>query len=273
MPNEETFCKMSVDEPQFLQVGDGAKCRSIAYLHQPPPSEGGTGLVWLIGLKSDMASTKAAALAEWAPQNGYGLTRFDYSGHGRSEGDFLQATIGDWLEESRAVFEQVALGPQILLGSSTGGHLALLLLRDLVRNDPEAARRIKGLVLIAPAWDLTEELMWKEMSPAAQAELLEMGVTYRPSEYGEPLPITKAFIEEGRDHLFSGDVFDPGRPIVVLQGLLDKDVPPEHTRRMRDVVRADWIEIIEVPDGEHRMSRPQDLELLFDAIKRLDKAE
>lgn len=260
---------MSADEPQFLEVGDGAKRRGIAYIHQPPPATGGTGLIWLIGLKSDMISTKAEALAEWAPQNGFGLTRFDYSGHGRSEGDFLHATIGDWLEESRAVFKQVTSGPQIVLGSSTGGHLALLLLRDLLRSDPMEAARIRALVLIAPAWDLTEELMWKQMTPQDQTEVMENGVTYRPSEYGDPLPVTKAFIEEGRNHLFAGTVFDPGRPVIVLQGLQDKDVPPGHTRRMKDVVKADWVDLIEVPDGEHRMSRPQDLELLFEAIKKV----
>lgn len=262
---------MCAAEPQFLEVSGpgGSNPRRIAYLHQPPLKEGGTGLIWLIGLKSDMISTKAEALAEWAPQNGYGLTRFDYSGHGQSGGDFEQATIGDWLQESRAIFEKVTTGPQIVLGSSTGGYLALLLLRDLLRNAPDQAARIKGLVLIAPAWDLTEELMWQEMSPETQAELMANGVTYRPSDYGDPLPITKRFIEEGRDHLFAGEMFDPGRPIVVLQGQQDKDVPVEHVRGMRQVIYPKWIDIIEVPDGEHRMSRPQDLELLFKAVQKV----
>ena len=260
---------MSVDEPQFLEVGVEPNARRIAYLHQPPPAEGGTGLIWLIGLKSDMFSTKATALAEWAPKAGFGLTRFEYSGHGVSGGDFLKATLGDWLEETRAVFKQVTSGPQVLIGSSTGGHLALMLLRDLMRNDPGEAKRIKGLVLIAPAWDLTEDLIWKKMPPEAQAEVMNNGVTYQPSEYGDPLPITKVFIEEGRNHLFTGEMFDPGRPIVILQGLQDPDVPAEHTRRMRKVINPDCIELIEVPDGEHRMSRPQDLELLYKAVNKV----
>ena len=259
---------MSIEEPQFLEVGT-PEPRRIAFLHQPPPTSDGTGLIWLIGLKSDMGSTKATALAEWAPQNGYGLTRFDYSGHGASGGDFLKATLGDWLDETSAIFNKVTHGPQVVIGSSTGGHLALLLLRDLLRNDPAEAERIKALVLIAPAWDLTEELIWNEMPPEAQAEVMKKGVTYRPSEYGDPLPITKSFIEEGRNHLFSGEVFDPGRPIVILQGLLDKDVPADHTRRIREVVNPDCIELIEVPDGEHRMSRPEDLELLYKAVKKV----
>jgi pimeloyl-ACP methyl ester carboxylesterase len=173
------------------------------------------------------------------------------------------------LDETRAIFKKVTRGPQVVIGSSTGGHLALLLLRDLLRNDPAEAERVKGLVLIAPAWDLTEELIWKEMPPEAQTELLEKGITYRPSEYGDPLPITKSFIEEGRNHLFSGEVFDPGRPIIILQGLLDKDVPAEHTRRVREVINPDYIELIEVPDGEHRMSRPEDLELLYKAVRKV----
>lgn len=258
---------MAADEPQFLEVGSPP--RKIAYLHQSAPGDGGTGLFWLIGLRSDMLSTKATALAEWAPRNGYGLTRFEYSGHNLSSGDFLEATLGDWLEETRAVFDEVTTGPQIVIGSSTGGHLALLLLRRLMRDDPEAARRIKALVLIAPAWDLTEDLMWKEMSAEDQATLMEKGVVYRPSEYGDPLPITRRFIEEGRNHLFAGNVFDPGRPVVVLQGLRDKDVPAEHTRRLCEVMKPDCIELVEVADGEHRMSRPQDLELMFEAIRRI----
>ena len=260
---------MSADELQFLEVGKD-KPRRIAYRHQPTPEGGKSGIIWLIGLKSDMLSTKATALSDWAPQNGYGLTRFDYSGHGESGGDYMQATVGDWLEETRAIFEEITEGPQIVIGSSTGGHLALLLLRQLMREAPDQAKRIKALVLIAPAWDLTEELIWKEMSPEIQAEVMEKGVTYRPSEYGEPLPITKVFIEEGRNHVFKGEMFDPERPIHVLQGLQDDAVPPEHTRRMREVVKADWIDLTEVPDGDHRLSRDQDLELLFETIKKVE---
>ena len=129
---------MSVEEPQFLEVGT-PEPRRIAFLHQPPPTSDGTGLIWLIGLKSDMDSTKATALADWARQNGYGLTRFDYSGHGASGGDFLKATLGDWLDETRAIFNKVTHGPQVVIGSSTGGHLALLLLRTGRREQAQAA--------------------------------------------------------------------------------------------------------------------------------------
>lgn len=260
---------MSTGEPQFLNVGDGDERRRIAYLSNPSPDGDDVGLVWLIGLNSDMVSTKATALAEWAPENGFGLTRFEYSGHGASSGEFKDATIGDWLEETRDVFTKITRGRQIVIGSSTGGHLALLLLRDLMRRDPAAAERIAALVLIAPAWDLTEELMWKEFPPEAQRELMERGVYYQPSEYGDPYPITRHFIEEGRNHLFKAEPFDPGRPVVILQGLLDTAVPASHSRKLTQFLAGGWAELIEVADGEHRMSRPQDLELMFATIKRV----
>ncbi|MDX2259859.1 MAG: alpha/beta hydrolase, partial [Hyphomicrobiaceae bacterium] len=175
---------MGEGEVQFITVGAGARERHIAYSHAPAPGNGAPGIVWLIGLRSDMASTKATALAEWAPGRGFGLTRFEYSGHGRSSGDLMTATIGDWLEETLAVFDRVTDGPQILVGSSTGGYLALLALRALQHRDGAGADRVRGLVLIAPAWDLTEDLMWAEMDAATRAELRDAGVIHRPSEYG-----------------------------------------------------------------------------------------
>lgn len=260
---------MAGTEPQFLTVSAAGKTRRIAYLQRDGQRADGMGLIWLPGLKSDMISTKAAALAEWAAPRGFGMTRFDYSGHGRSDGQFEQATVGDWLAEARAVFTELTTGPQILVGSSTGGHVALLLLRDLIETAPVHAARIKALVLIAPAWDLTEELMWKAFPSEARRELMENGVYHRPSEYGEPYAITRQFIEEGRNHLFKGEPFDPGRPVVILQGLMDKDVPAEHARRLAGFLGGGWAKLIEVADGEHRMSRPQDLELLYSAIARL----
>ncbi len=256
-------------EPQFLNVDAGGKRRRIATMVSAGTRDDGLGLMWLPGLKSDMISTKAAALAEWAAPRGLGMTRFDYSGHGRSEGVFEEATVGDWLAEARAVFTKLTNGPQILVGSSTGGHIALLLLRDLMRSAPEHAARVKALVLIAPAWDLTEELMWKEFDADARRDIMENGVYYRPSDYGEPYAITRRFIEEGRYHLFGGAPFDPGRPVVILQGVMDKDVPVEHARRLAGFLMGGWAKLIEVADGEHRMSRPQDLELLYREIGEL----
>lgn len=259
---------MSDTEPQFLDVGEGETRRRIAYLTAPPRTPGAPGLFWLIGLKSDMVSTKAEALAAWTAARGLGMTRFDYSGHGRSGGRFEDATIGDWLEEAEAVFTRVTKGPQIVIGSSTGAHVALLLLRRLMQGSPADAARIGGVVLIAPAWDLTEELMWKVFPPEARTEIMDKGVWYRPSPY-DPVgyPITRRFIEEGRNHLLGRRPFDPGRPVAILQGLQDVDVPPEHARELASFLTGGWVTLTEVPDGEHRLSRPEDLELLYGLIE------
>ena len=257
---------MTASQPQFLEVGDGSKRRRVAYLQQAAPTPGAAGLTWLIGLKSDMASTKALALAEWTKVRGLGFTRFDYSGHGQSEGRFEDATIGDWLEEAEAVFRHVAHGPQILVGSSTGAHIALVLLRRLIETDAVAAKRVLGLVLIAPAWDVTE-LIWRGLPEAARRDIMEKGVWMRPSPYDPGgYAITRRFIEEGRNHLLAGAPFDPGRRIDILQGLLDTDVPPAHARSLLHLLGGRWVRITEIPDGEHRLSRPRDLAYLYRLI-------
>lgn len=259
---------MSEPEPQFVEVGEGARRRRIATLTEPRDTSR-PGLVWLPGLKSDMISTKATALAQWARERDLSMTRFDYSGHGRSGGRFEDATIGDWLEEAAAIFTGHTAGPQIVVGSSTGGYLALLLLRRLLVEAPGEAARIVALVLIAPAWDLTEELMWNAFDEEARRAIVEQGVWHRPSAYGESYAITRQFIEEGRNHLFRAELFDPGRPVVILQGAMDVDVPVEHARRLAGFLTGGHARLIEVADGEHRMSRPQDLALMFSEIERL----
>lgn len=260
---------MTESEPQFLEVSGPAAvpARRIAYRSEPAP-EGGIGLFWLSGYRSDMASTKASELAAFAHANGYGCTRFDYSGHGISGGAFEDGTIGAWLEEAAAVLH-LTRGPQIIIGSSMGGYIALLLLRRLLASAPEEAKRILGLVLIAPAWDMTEVLMWKQFDFKARRALEESGVYHQPSEYGEPYAITRVLIEEGRKHLIAKDPFDPGRPVVILQGRLDTAVPIAHARALLRLLKGDSVELIEIPDGEHRLSRPQDLSLLFNKITDL----
>ncbi|MFA5951621.1 MAG: alpha/beta hydrolase [Hyphomicrobium sp.] len=264
---------MSAGETQFIMVGDGARQRRIACLSSPAAEPGGAGVLWLIGLKSDMRSTKACALADWTHARGLGFTRFDYSGHGESGGSFEDATLSDWLLEAEEVFTHLTTGPQIIAGSSTGGHVALLLIRRLLRERPAEASRVKGLVLIAPAWDLTEELMWKKFPEEARRAVMETGRWVRPSAYDAGgYAITKRFIEDGRLHLFAehpaGERFNPGRPIAVLQGAQDKDVPIEHALRLRDVLDGDWLEFTIVADGEHRLSRPEDLDKLYALIER-----
>lgn len=262
-------------EPQRLVVGSGDDARSIAYLSKPGnPQPGnlkqdGVGILWMQGFKSDMVSTKATALDAWTDEKERSYTRFDYSGHGQSGGLFEEGNISRWLEESLAIFEQITTGPQIVVGSSMGGHLALLLARMLRQRAGTSPTRVRGLVLIAPAWDMTEELMWKNASEEARRAILEDGVWYRPSQYGEPYAITRNLIEDGRNNLLGSAPWDPGCPVEIIHGRLDPDVPFSHSERLIKILTGRPVNLTEVPDGEHRLSRPQDLELLFDRIEAL----
>ncbi|MEO0673144.1 MAG: alpha/beta hydrolase [Pseudomonadota bacterium] len=248
-------------KPQMITVGSGDDARDIALLHQPGSTP---GIVWMQGFMSDMVSTKAAALADWAETSGAELTRFDYSGHGQSGGAFRDGTISRWLEESVAVFDRNTQGPQIVVGSSMGGYLAMLLERRIA--DP---RRVAGLVLIAPAWDMTEALMWAEFPEDVRAQLMSDGVWMRPSQYGEPYPITRGLIEDGRGHLLGDAPWRPNCPVRIIHGRLDPDVPFAHGAALVDKAFDQDVRLIEVPDGEHRLSRPEDIALLIATIEAL----
>ena len=263
---------MDDQQPQFIGVGGGPDQRRIAYLSAPAAQAGKPGVIWLCGLKSEMTSTKASALAQWAREQGLGCLRFDYSGHGQSEGRFEDGTLGRWLEESRAAFTQLTSGPQVLVGSSMGGGIALLLLRALMAEAPAEAARVKALALVAPAWDMAD-LMWQRLPESARKAILETGVYLRPSRYGDgPYPITRAFIEEARRHRIGDAPFDPGRPVHIVHGLQDPDVPWEHTLDLVAHLSGDWTRVSAVPDGEHRLSRPEDIALLLDVVGGLVKA-
>lgn len=254
--------------PRMLAV-QGAP--AVAVLTEPAREKTSKpGVMWLSGFKSEMTSTKASALASWGRERGLAVTRFDYSGHGQSEGTFQDGTITRWLAEARAVFQNVTSGPQILVGSSMGGYIALLLLRQLMAEAPDDARRIKALMLIAPAWDMTERLMWANFSSEAKRAITETGRYARPSAYGDgDYVITRALIEDGRRHLIGDTAWDPGRPIHVVHGLLDPDVPWEHTLDLAAHLSGDHVHVEAVPDGEHRLSRPEDLALLFKMLDAL----
>jgi pimeloyl-ACP methyl ester carboxylesterase len=226
----------------------------------------GPGLFWLGGFKSDMKGTKAEALDRWAAEQGRACVRFDYSGHGESGGDFTAGTIGRWLEESIAVFTRFAQGPQVVVGSSMGGWLALLLARELRKL--EGAPAMAGMVLIAPAVDFTEELMWKQFSDATKREIEEKGFWMRPSEYSEePYPITKGLIEDGRRHLLLGGLIETGCPVHILQGVQDPDVPWRHAEGLVTRFARDDVVLTLIKDGDHRLSRPEDIERLIAAVK------
>jgi pimeloyl-ACP methyl ester carboxylesterase len=224
------------------------------------------GLFWLGGFKSDMKGTKAEALDAWAETQGRACLRFDYSGHGESGGDFKEGTIGQWLEESVAVFTKFAQGPQVVIGSSMGGWLALLLARELRKH--KGAAKIAGMVLIAPAVDFTEELMWKPFSDAIKREIEDKGFWMRPSAYGDaPYPITKKLIEDGRKHLLLGGLIEAGCPVHILQGVQDPDVPWRHAEALVTRFARDDVVLTLIKDGDHRLSRPEDIERLLAAVK------
>jgi pimeloyl-ACP methyl ester carboxylesterase len=255
---------MEDSQPQFLEIGAGNRRRRIAYRR----GEGeGPALLWLSGFLSDMASAKATAVTEWAAAEGLAMMRFDYSGHGLSGGDLLDATIGDWLEESIAVWKLMGEGARIVIGSSMGGWIALLLARHLVRV--RRSNELAGLVLIAPAFDMTEVLMWRELPQGAKEEIERTGVTYVRSAHADPYPITARLIEEGRSHLLEGQTFDPGCPVRILQGMRDADVPWRHSLALVDLLAGADVELTLIKDGGHRLSEPHDLRRLIATIAGL----
>jgi len=256
---------MNDNSLKFLHIGDGAERRAIAVRAQAGAAP---GLFWLGGYKSDMKGTKAAALADWAAEASRACVRFDYSGHGESEGAFTDGTIGRWLADSLAVFDACCEGPQILIGSSMGGWLALLLTRELKRRGHNGAAAIAGMVLIAPAVDFTEELMWKRFTPEIKRELEDKGVWARPSQYSpEPYLVTRRLIEEGRKHLLLGSLIETGCPVRILQGVEDPDVPWRHAVELTSRLASDDVVLTLVKDGDHRLSRPEDIERMIAAVK------
>jgi pimeloyl-ACP methyl ester carboxylesterase len=248
---------------KFINVGTAAAARSIAVRRRDGAAP---GLFWLGGFKSDMKGTKAAALDQWAQDNGRAMIRFDYSGHGESDGAFADGTIGRWLEESLAVFDAECRGPQVVIGSSMGGWLALLLSAALAKRAPGAAG-LSGMVLIAPAVDFTEELMWKRFPPEIKREIEDKGAWTRPSDYSEePYLITRGLIEDGRNHLLLGNMIETGCPVRILQGVQDPDVPWQHAVDLTARFARDDVVLTLVKDGDHRLSRPEDIDRLIAAV-------
>lgn len=248
-----------MSEPSRLVRPDG---QTIAYLKTQGHATG-PGVLWLSGFKSDMAGTKAAALNDWARSRGRTCVRFDYFGHGRSSGDFRDGTVSRWRDDALAVLDKVASGPQVLVGSSMGGWIATLV--ALAR--PE---RVAALLLIAPAADFTEELMWRSMPDEVQREIAERGVWHRPSAYDpEPYPITRQLIEDGRKHLILGGPIAVRCPVRVLHGMADPDVPWQHGMRLVERFESRDVIVELIKSGDHRLSTPADLARLCAILDEL----
>ncbi|HZB61449.1 MAG TPA: alpha/beta hydrolase [Microvirga sp.] len=251
--------------PQTVTIGQGADARRIAVLARQGK---GPQVVWLGGFKSDMRSTKVAALDAWAGKAGRAFLRFDYSGHGESAGAFEDGTISRWLEEALQVIERFGSGRPILVGSSMGGWIALLAARRLAQARSGLAP--SGIVLIAPAVDMTERLMWERFPEEIRKSVEDTGVYDHPSAYSEePHPITRGLIEDGRSHLLFGRPIETGCPVHILQGMLDPDVPWSHAMQLVEHLPGDSVSLTLIKDGDHRLSRDEDLERLIAAVEAM----
>ncbi len=251
-------------QASFLLRADGEK---LAYMHDAAPLQkekagNPVGVTWLGGFKSDMTGTKATALADWARAAARSYTRFDYFGHGQSSGCFREGTITRWRDDALSVLDELATGPQILVGSSMGAWIALL--AALARPD-----QVKALVLIAPAPDFTEALMWEGFDETIRGTLRTEGIYLQPSEYDEPLEISYGLIEDGRKHLLLGDTIPLTFPVRILQGMADEDVPWRHAMLLAETLASADVTISLTKDGDHRLSEPDDIERLTGTLDGL----
>lgn len=249
---------ISTQTPSTLARAEG---EHLAY-HRHHGAADKSGVIWLGGFRSDMEGGKALALEEWAKAHDRSFVRFDYFAHGQSSGAWDQGTIGRWREDALCVIDQLSEGPQILVGSSMGGWIALL----CAQARPE---RIKGLTLIAPAPDFTETLMWEAMPHHVQQAIMTEGYWDQPSPYGGPVRITKTLIEEGRQwQILDGHIAFSG-PVQILQGWQDRDVPWGHALRIVECVTSQDVRYHLKKTGDHRLSEPDDLARLCDWVSEI----
>ncbi len=243
--------------PRRLVLSDGT---TLAYHRLPGRSP---GVVFLGGFRSDMTGAKALRLEALCRQDGRAFLRFDYRGHGASDGRFAEGTIGAWRGDALAVLDALTEGPQMLVGSSMGGWIMLLV--ALARPG-----RVAGLVGVACAADFTEEGIWGRLDAPSRQRLLGEGVLHQPSVYdAEPYPITRALIEEGRRHLLLGGEIAIDCPVRLLHGMRDADVPWQVSTRVAGCLRSEAVRVTLLKDGEHRLSRETDLALLEQTVAAL----
>lgn len=263
MPRCGTSSAVNAVIEQTITVGEGDAARPIAVAQRPGDAP---GLFWLTGFRSDMSGSKALAADALGAARGLAVTRFDYSGHGRSGGQFNDGTISRWLEEALAVFA-LTQGAQVVIGSSMGGWLALLLNRAV--RERYGLGKVRALILIAPAVDMTEELMLGGFTKKELKAYKAQGYVEQPSAYSaEPYRINRALLEDGANHLLFGKAIDAGVPVTIIQGARDKDVPKEHAHRLMEHLITDPVTFTLIPDAEHRLSRPEDIAVIEKAIIR-----
>ncbi len=230
---------------------------------------GRCGFLFLGGFKSDMTGKKAEALAGLARETRRRSLRFDYSGHGQSSGRFTDGTISDWLEQCAHMYLRHTQSKVIVVGSSMGGWLALLLARKLREEDAFAFRRLGGLVLLAPAADMTLDLMWNRFDDTAKERLRLTGLFLEPSLYGEPYEITSQLLTDGAQHCILRDGMTLPCPVRILQGDQDPDVPPSHAVKTFDALSGPDITLTMIKGGDHRLSSPTQLRLICDTALNL----
>jgi hypothetical protein len=239
-----------------LDRGDGVELAWARLAGRSPT------LVFLPGFRSDMTGDKARALAAFCAERGQAMLRFDYSGHGASGGAFEDGTIGRWTADALCAIDRLAEGPLVLVGSSMGGWIACL----VAMARPE---RVRAMVLVAPAPDFTEKLMAPEIPPDGLADLERDGVWLRPSEYGEPYPITRALLEDGARWSILDNEIPIEVPVRVLQGGEDPDVPWRHALELAQAIKSRDLVFSLIKDGDHRLSRPQDIARLIAAVEEV----
>ncbi len=255
--------QMDPGKPDFIEGSNG----KIAFRKIEASAQGSDlpGLVWLGGFRSDMLGSKAETLAMHAGNTGQGYLRFDYTGHGESEGAFREGTISKWRDDAILAIENCTKGPQLLVGSSMGGWISMLTALEI----PE---RIAGMILIAPAPDFTEKLMWANMDQALRKDIITKGFVERPSDYSdEPEIITHELIEDGRKNLVLDKKINIKGPIRILQGMRDADVPWSHALEAIECFESDDITASLIKSGDHRLSRDEDLSRLIQVIDELNE--
>jgi pimeloyl-ACP methyl ester carboxylesterase len=244
-------------EPCYWTRADGARLAYRQLAGRSPT------VVFLGGFSSDMTGTKATHLDAWCRARGQGYLRFDYQGHGASSGRFVDGTVGTWRDDALAVIEGCTDGPVVLVGSSMGAWIMLLVAGAL-------SRPVHGLVGIAAAPDFTEELVWQRLPADVRTELKRSGVIHVPSDYAnEDCPISVTLIEEGREHLLLGSSIALECPVRLLHGLADRDVPWEMSCRLLQALTSSDVTLELVKGGDHRLSQQTDLARLSRILSEL----